>query len=182
MGVDASAYRQVAGRLATGVTVLTTVGPGGHEVMTANAVVSVSLEPVLLLASVQVGSRWGAAARAAGGFAVNVLSETQEELSRWCSSRQRHERPQDVLRHPCRTGSATGALLFEESLASFECRLHDVHRVGDHDLMIGEVMDMALRDAGSPLLFFQSEYVALGARDDDECEAWAPGLARVATA
>lgn len=163
MGVDTSAYRQVAGRLATGVTVLSTVGADRHEVMTANAVVSVSLDPVLLLASVQVGSRWGAAARASGSFAVNVLSEAQEELSRWCSSLLRHEQPQEVLRYPCRSGAVTGALLFDDSLASFQCRLHSEHRVGDHDLVVGEVIDMSVRDAGSPLLFFQSEYAALSA-------------------
>lgn len=162
MGVDASAYRQVAGRLATGVTVLSTVGADRHEVMTANAVVSVSLDPVLLLASVQIGSRWGTAARAFGSFAVNVLSEHQEKLSTWCSSSRRHEQPEEVLRHLHRAGPATGSLLFEESLASFECALHAVHRVGDHDLLVGEVLDMTVRDVGRPLLFFQSEYTSLG--------------------
>lgn len=179
MAVDASAYRQVAGRLATGVTVLSTVGRDRHEVMTANAVVSVSLDPVLLLASVQVGSRWGAAARASGSFAVNVLSEAQEELSRWCSSRLRHEQPQEVLRHPCRPGPVTGALLFDQSLASFECRLHSEHRVGDHDLMVGEVVDMSVRDAGSPLLFFQSGYATIGALADEQ-EEWPQSLRSVA--
>ena len=171
MGVDASAYRQVAGRLATGVTVLSTVGLDRHEVMTANAVISVSLDPVLLLASVQVGSRWGRAARAHGSFAVNVLSQEQEELSRWCSSLLRHEQPQEVLRHACRPGLSTGALLFDQSLASFECRLHSEHRVGDHDLMVGEVVDMSVRDAGNPLLFFQSAYATLG-RSDAAQDDW----------
>lgn len=179
MGVDAAAYRQVVGRLATGVTVLTTPGSDRHEVMTANAVVSVSLEPVLLLASVQVGSRWGAAARSAGCFAVNVLGEDQEDLSRWCSSSARHDQPREVLRRPTRTGAATGALLFDGSLAVFECRLHSVHRAGDHDLMVGEVLDMTVGDAARPLLFFQSEYVGLGSQGDPD--TWtSDGLQRVA--
>lgn len=161
MGVDAMAYRRVVGRLATGVTVLSTLGQDRHEVMTANAVVSVSLDPILLLASIQVGSRWSAAARDAGCFAVNVLSEGQEDLSRWCSSRRRHEDPQAVLRHPSRKGPATGTLLFDEALASFECTLHSVHRVGDHDLMVGEVVQMWTPDPGRPLLFFESEYAVV---------------------
>jgi len=179
VGVDPFAYRQVAGRLATGVTVLSTVGKDRHEVMTANAVVSVSLEPVLLLASVQVECRWATAARATGSFAVNVLSEDQQDLSRWCSSRRRHDEPQEVLRHPCRTGRVTGALLFEGSLASFECALHSVHRVGDHDLMVGEVLDMSLRDTGRPLLFFQSEYVGVSRLDADN-EQWSEDRRNVA--
>lgn len=180
MGVDASAYRQVAGRLATGVTVLSTVGVNRHEVMTANAVVSVSLDPVLLLVSVQISSRWGTAAREAGFFAVNVLSEHQEELSRWCSSSERHEQPEEILRHPTRIGPATGSLLFEQSLASFECALRAVHRAGDHDLMVGEVLDMSVRDAGRPLLFFQSEYVGVGRPGADE-SPWSEPLKSVAT-
>lgn len=177
--VDPSAYRQVAARLATGVTVLSTVGVDRNEVMTANAVVSVSLDPVLLLASIQVGSRWGSAARAARSFAVNVLSEDQEELARWCSSRRRHDQPDDVLQHPARPGPATGCLVFEESLATFECALHSVHRVGDHDLMVGEVLDMSICDAGRPLLFFESEYVGVGPLEAAR-QPWTQALRTVA--
>ena len=81
MPVDTAAYRRVMSRLATGVTVLS----AGAEVMTANAVMSVSLEPVILVASVRRSSRWAAAARAAGHFTVNVLSAGQEDVSRWCA-------------------------------------------------------------------------------------------------
>jgi flavin reductase (DIM6/NTAB) family NADH-FMN oxidoreductase RutF len=160
MGVDAAAYRQVMGRLATGVTVLTTRTGDRHEVMTANAVTSVSLDPVLLLASVGRGCRWGAAARATGRFVVNVLSEEQEELSRWCASSRRHDEPDEVLRHPVRT-SASGALVFQEALVAFECRLHSDLPVGDHDLLIGEVQDMWVRDAGAPLVFFAGGYASV---------------------
>lgn len=177
MAVDPTAYRQVAGRLATGVTVLSTPAADRHEVMTANAVVSVSLDPVLLLASVAVGSRWATAALAAGRFAVNVLADSQEELSRWCSSSRRHEEPDEVLRHASRPGPVTGALLFDDALASFECGLHAVHRVGDHDLLVGEVLDMSVRDAGRPLLFFQSAYAAVA---EGERDSWSSDLRSLA--
>ena len=160
MAVDPLAYRQVMSRLATGVTVLTTRAGDRHETMTANAVMSASLAPVLLVVSVQAGSRWGAAARTAGAFAVNVLSDGQEPLSRWCAGTQRHAEPDAVLRHPSRTTSR-GLLVFDDALASFECTLHAEHAVGDHDLLVGEVVDMRVRDAGDPLLYFGSDYASL---------------------
>src|SRR5687767_2653508 len=129
MPVDPYAYRQVMSRLATGVTVLTTRSGDRHETMTASAVMSASLSPVLLVASVQSGSRWGDAARAAGAFAVNVLSDGQEPLSRWCASSERHAEPDAVLRHPSRT-TPTGLLVFDDALASFECTLYAEHTVG----------------------------------------------------
>ncbi len=160
MAVDATAYRQVMGRLATGVTVLTTRAGDRHETMTANAVMSVSLEPVLLVVSVRSDCRWATAARTAGSFAVNVLSESQEPLSRWCASPRRHEEPDAVWSHPTRTTSS-GLLVFDDALAAFDCTLHAEHRVGDHDLFVGEVTDMYVADDGAPLLYFGSDYAAL---------------------
>lgn len=170
MGVDAAAYRRVMSRLATGVTVLTARHGQGHEVMTANAVMSVSLEPVLLLASVGRGCRWADAARAAGSFAINVLSAEQEELSRWCASARRHHDPAEIYRHPHRK-VWSGALVFDHALAAVECTLVSEHAVGDHDLLIGQVTDLHVNDAGSPLLFFRGAYAGLGAQADDwSCE------------
>lgn len=160
MRVDPMAYRQVMGWLATGVTVLTTSGVDHPEVMTANAVTSVSLEPVLLLAGVGRGCSWSDAARASGRFVVNVLSDGQEDLSRWCAGRQRHADPAAVLQHPHR-GTQHG-LVFTDALASFACRLHSDIPVGDHDLLVGEVEDMWVRDAGEPLLYFAGQYAGIG--------------------
>jgi 3-hydroxy-9,10-secoandrosta-1,3,5(10)-triene-9,17-dione monooxygenase reductase component len=162
MQVDPTAYRSVMSRFATGVTVLTTNVDGRAEVMTANAVTSVSLDPVLLLVSVARDCRWRAAARASGGFVVNVLSERQAELSRWCAGSDRHADPSGVLRHPSRL-TAGGSLVFDEALASFDCRLYSEVAAGDHDLLIGEVQDMWVGDAEAPLLFFGGGYASLGA-------------------
>lgn len=160
MAVDTAAYREVMGRLATGVTVLTTRAGERHETMTANAVMSVSLEPVLLVVSVRRDCRWAVAARAAGTFAVNVLSSSQEPLSRLCASPQRHDDPDAVLQHPGRT-TASGLLVFDDALAAFDCRVHQELPVGDHDLFVGEVTELHVADAGAPLLYFGSGYAAL---------------------
>lgn len=161
MAVDPMAYRQVMSRLATGVTVLTARQDGRHQVMTANAVMSVSLDPVLLVASVRRGCRWAEAARTSGTFAVNVLGAEQEGLSRWCASPDRHEAADALYRHPHRQ-TRSGALVFDEALATFECDLSGEHAVGDHDLLVGEVTEMHVSDFGSPLLFFAGGYAALG--------------------
>ncbi len=160
MTVNASTYRQVMARLATGVTVLTTRADDRHETMTANAVMSVSLDPVLLVVSVRSDCRWALAAKTSGSFAVNVLSSGQESLSRWCASPERHDRPDVVLRHRARTNVA-GALMFDEALAIFDCRLHDQLSIGDHDLLVGAVTEMHVAEEGSPLLYFASDYAEL---------------------
>lgn len=160
MTVNPTAYRAVMSRLATGVTVLATRDGERHEVMTANSVMSVSLDPVLLVVSVSAGGRWGAAARRTGRFTVNVLSERQEQLSRWCSDRRRHREPEALADHPTQL-TAEGLLVFSEALATFDCILHEVHSVGDHDLLVGRVEDMCVGDSGAPLLYFGSSYAAL---------------------
>jgi flavin reductase (DIM6/NTAB) family NADH-FMN oxidoreductase RutF len=158
--VEARIYRSVISRLATGVTALTTPGAGRHEVMTANAVVSVSLDPVLLLVSVRADCRWRLAARAAGRFAVNILSEEQQELSRWCASARRHDEPDRVLEHPS-TVSERGLLVFDEALASLECAVYAEYPAGDHDLILGEILDLRVCEEREPLLFFGSGYRSL---------------------
>ena len=161
MTVDADVYRQVMGRLATGVTVLTTRVGDRHDTMTANAVMSVSLSPVLLVASVRSDCRWAVSVRDAGAFVVNVLSESQQALARWCSGPQRHADPGAVLGYPSRL-TGHGLLLFDEALAGFECELQEQIEVGDHHLLVGAVTDLHVRDSGPPLLYFASDYASLG--------------------
>lgn len=155
MAVDQSLFRAAMSRLPTGVTVLTTpVGGAGHEVMTANAVTSVSLEPTLLLASVKSSSRWLSAVVASGVFAVNVLAAHQEELARWCAGSARHERPEVLLQHGVRVSSLTGALVLEESVVTIECRVHSQVPAGDHVLVLGEVLGVHVQDGDTPPLLF----------------------------
>lgn len=164
-------------RLATGVTVLTTLGADRHEVMTANAVTSVSLEPTLLLVSVAAESRWLAAARGCGVFAVNVLGAHHEQVARWCADRARHQRPDVIVEHGTRVSETTGVLLLDESLAGVECRIYAEHEAGDHVLLLGEVLSLHVPetvDGPAPLVFFDRRYAAL-----EPEPAPAPALSRV---
>ena len=89
MSIDTSLYRQVMGRFATGVAVLTTCSPAGPVGLTINSFCSVSLDPPLILVCVINPSEGAEHITRNGVFAVNVLSLEQEPLSRYFASRDR---------------------------------------------------------------------------------------------
>jgi flavin reductase len=163
--VDQGQFRAAMSRLATGVTVLSTLGDARHEVMTANAVTSVSLEPMLLLVSIRRGARWLDAARSSGRFAVNVLAAHHEGLARWCADRARHNRPDVVTRQGTRVSPRSGLLLLDEALLAVECSVHSECPAGDHVVMFGEVEALHVPDnGGEPLVFFDHRYATVQAR------------------
>src|SRR5256885_6404367 len=81
-GVSPEEFRDAMSAFATGVTVVTAVGPGGPSGATANAVTSLSLDPAMMLACLDRGSRTLTSVRAQGRFGVNALAAGQEELAR----------------------------------------------------------------------------------------------------
>src|SRR5438128_2739827 len=123
MSVDHQLYRAAMSRLPTGVTVLSAKGADRHELMTAGAVVSVSLEPSLLLASVGLDSHWLQAARYSGRFAVNILAKRHEPLAHWCADKARHDQPDRIDAHGATVSPESGLLILEDALAVAECRV-----------------------------------------------------------
>jgi flavin reductase (DIM6/NTAB) family NADH-FMN oxidoreductase RutF len=160
--VDPLRFRQVVGRFPTGVTVVTThVGPRHHG-MTANSFTSVSLDPVLVLVCVEHDARLHDLVLAAGEWAVSVLADDQEPVSRLFAERGRPsaEAVRSVRHH---YGQLTGAVLLDGALATFECRTVGVYGGGDHTILLGEVLDLdLLRPDGRPLLYYRGEYRGLG--------------------
>jgi len=156
--VDPVEYRRVAGRFATGITVVTTRQDGAHHAMTVNSFTSVSLAPVLVLISVEKIARFHAAVLGAGVWGVSVLASGQEDVARWFATRGRPstEDQFDGIRH--RYGAATGTVLFDEALATLECRTVSVTDAGDHSVLVGEVLGVDLPASGEPLLYFDSRY------------------------
>lgn len=162
MAVDPHDFRQAAGRFATGVTVVTTVAGGVPHAMTANSFVSISLDPVLVLVSVDRGSRWHEAVAEGGVFGVSVLSAAQEHLSRWFADRSRPADDAQFAEVQTEMAEETGVALIIGSLACFECRVTDMHDTGDHSLVIGEVLTMRVAPRGAdPLVFFEGGYHSL---------------------
>jgi flavin reductase (DIM6/NTAB) family NADH-FMN oxidoreductase RutF len=141
-------------RLAAGVTVVTSTGPGGPTGLTASAVTSVSLEPPLLLCCLTVGSRTLAAIRHSRGFAVHLLADHQAELARGFATYQ----PQEQVKFaevPVR--AVHGVPVLEQSLAWSVCRLESVHHAGDHVVVLGAVL-AAGQSAGRPLIWHDGEF------------------------
>ena len=157
-GVDADAFREAAGRFATGIVVVSTSLDGVDHAMTVNAFTSVSLDPLLVLFCSEKIARFHSAVLAAGSWAVSVLGEDAEETSRWLSTRGRPLEDQlaDHSHHP---GPRTGAPVLDDAIASLECRTRDVYDGGDHSIVVGEVISVDSRrpDVG-PLIYYKRKY------------------------
>ncbi|MEU6039289.1 flavin reductase family protein [Actinomadura sp. NPDC047616] len=156
--VDPLRFRQVVGRFATGVAVVTTVAGGVDHGMTVNAFTSVSLDPLLVLFCVDRTARFHDVVLDTGVWAVSVLTEDMEDASRWFATRGRPL--DDPLRGwERRRGAATGAAIFAGAVAALECRTHAVHDGGDHSIVVGEVLALDVPDpSGKPLIFYEGEY------------------------
>jgi flavin reductase (DIM6/NTAB) family NADH-FMN oxidoreductase RutF len=146
-------------QFATGVTVITSIGPDGQPVgTTANAVSSLSLDPPLLLVCFDRSSQTLAAIAALGAFAVNVLAASQAELSANFARRGLAADWDDV---PHLLG-LTGSPRLHGVLATLECTVE--HRLpgGDHEIIIGRVRDAETGNGeAAPLLFWRGQYASL---------------------
>lgn len=156
--VDAAALRRAMGLFPTGVVILTTGRGERAEGMTVNAVVSVSLEPLLVLVSVHKMARLSRKLETEGNFALSILAEDQRELSRLFASPDRPSgtRMIDTLCGGC---GRTGAPLVEGVLGAVECELDAVYPGGDHNLFVGRVVAVHLGDEEKgPLVFHRGTF------------------------
>jgi len=155
VAVDESAFKRAMSYFASGVTVVTTEHAGHWFGLTVSAFCSVSLRPPLVLVCIEKSVRAHDAIPKAERFAINVLREDQEEISRRFASRM--ENKFEGL--PTRTGLLKLPLL-EGTIATIECRLHDTLPGGDHTIYVGEVVSAETRE-GKPLMYFRAGYHAL---------------------
>lgn len=158
-GTDPELFREVFGRFATGVAVITSAGPGGIGGMTANAICSLSLDPLLALVCFENQARTLPIVREAGRFAVNMLSAGQEELAGVFASKLPESEKLDGVEHHFEAGVP----ILDGTLAWAVCELRELMPGGDHTIAIGEVVAMGL-GIGDPLLWYEGRYhaVALG--------------------
>ncbi|MFD0683314.1 flavin reductase family protein [Actinomadura fibrosa] len=159
--VDPALYRQVVGRFATGVAIVTAVRDGTDHAMTVNAFTSVSLDPLLVLVCVEKAARFHDVVLDAGEWAVSVLTEDMRDASQWFATRGRTLDGQlEGWEHT--RGPATGAAVFSRAVAALECRTHAVHDGGDHSIVVGEVLGLDVPDPdGRPLLYYEGAYRTL---------------------
>ncbi|MDC6093740.1 flavin reductase family protein [Lautropia mirabilis] len=150
--IDPRKFRRALGNFATGVTVMTASADGRKVGVTANSFNSVSLDPPLILWSIDKRSGSYPVFAQASHFAVNVLAVGQIALS------NQFARPGDdrYAGVPHRPGIG-GSILLEDTAASFQCEKHQIIDGGDHWIMIGKVV--AYEDSGrDPLLYHQGAY------------------------
>jgi flavin reductase (DIM6/NTAB) family NADH-FMN oxidoreductase RutF len=146
-------FRSVMGHFATGVTVVTVATPGGPVGLTANAVCSLSLEPLLLLVCFDNAARTLPPLRETGRFGVNVLASGQQDLARLFASKLPEREKFAGIPHTVHDGIP----VIEGVLAWVGCRLERLIPGGDHTIGIGSV-EAAEAGEGEPLLWFRGGY------------------------
>jgi flavin reductase (DIM6/NTAB) family NADH-FMN oxidoreductase RutF len=155
--VSPELFRRACALFPTGVAVLTTRAPDGTpHGLTVNAFCSLSLDPPLILVAVDRACSLLDTFEKAERFAINFLSASQEDLSVRFS-----QLPEGRFAGVPWTPGADGVPLIEGTIGSIECRTTTVIDTGDHRALIGEVVAATVGE-GDPLVFFRSDYTAIG--------------------
>jgi flavin reductase (DIM6/NTAB) family NADH-FMN oxidoreductase RutF len=183
--VDPERYREIIGRFATGVTVVTTFFREPHDGAagsgdpagladvedrggefhpwgtTVNAFTGLSLDPPLVLVCIGRGRKIHPVIARTGRFAVNVLGEDGQDLSD-CFAGAPSSFPRSAFCNaPYRVG-VTGVPLLEAAIAHLECTLKRSIDAGDHTIYVGRVVDVGARDDDAlPLLYFRRHYLRI---------------------
>ncbi|MGI8429478.1 MAG: flavin reductase family protein [Solirubrobacteraceae bacterium] len=166
---DPELFREVFGRFATGVAVITSAGPAGAGGMTANALCSLSLDPLLALVCFENGARTLPIVREAQRFAVNVLSTEQEPVAGLFASKLPEAEKLEQVKYRLEHGSP----IIAGSLAWAACAVRELIAGGDHTIVIGSVVALGL-GRGEPLLWYGGRYhtgTALAAGPGDAPDA-----------
>ena len=158
--VDPRAYRDMIGRFATGVTVLTLALDGELHAMTANAVTSVSLDPLLILVCIDNTGTLHPQFSVCDSFAVNILAADQQAVSNlFAKSDRQSDLPLSGVAH---TLGALGLPIIDGAVAHCECQVHERLAGGDHTIIIGRVVAIGVDNPdAAPLLFYAGRYRAL---------------------
>lgn len=156
MPIDRNELRRVMGHFATGVTIITTVSKDGNIFgLTANAFTSVSLDPPLLLISVDKKAESYPCFEESRVFTVNILSDEQEALSRKFAVSGG-----DKFQGVAYRAGANGVPILDGALAYLECKLYATYDGGDHTLFLGEIEQAETREV-MPLIFYRGGYRAI---------------------
>ncbi|MCV2876519.1 flavin reductase family protein [Rhodobacteraceae bacterium XHP0102] len=145
------AFRTALGCFATGVTIVTVQSDEGPVAITANSFSSVSLDPALVLWSIDRASRRYRFFADAPAYAIHVLGADQEDLC-W-----RIARDAKGLRSDDFDMNAEGVPVLHDCLARFECTAWAAYAGGDHDILVGQVLRAGHRETGGSLGFFRGK-------------------------
>ncbi|WML27425.1 flavin reductase family protein [Neobacillus sp. OS1-33] len=151
--MDDRLFRTAMGKFATGVTVIATDVEGDVHGMTANAFMSVSLSPKLVVISIGENAKILEKIKQSQTFSVNILAAEQQELSMIFAGQIKE--PREVI-----FDRLDGKPVLAGAVAQIACEVSAEHVEGDHTLFIGKVTDIKLQDT-EPLLFYSGRYRTL---------------------
>ena len=157
--LDKGSFRHAMSHFASGVTIMTTTVAGRMHGMTVSAFASQSLDPLLILVSVERSTTMHRLVIESRAFAINILGEQGESTARFFADNARLDGPefQEGAYHL----GVTGSPLLEEATAYLEATLDATLEAGDHTVMVGRVVALnVVRDA-APLIYYRSGYRSL---------------------
>jgi 3-hydroxy-9,10-secoandrosta-1,3,5(10)-triene-9,17-dione monooxygenase reductase component len=153
-GVDFPAVmRNALGHFCTGVAVITGQLGGKPVGMTVQSLVSISLEPPLVLFSPQKTSKTWPQIRESGRFCANILPRSMRTTCRQFA-RPAEDRFTDVQWH----AGVTESPVLDRALAHVECEIEAIHEAGDHYIVLGRVVSLGAVEEGEPLLFYRGGF------------------------
>jgi flavin reductase (DIM6/NTAB) family NADH-FMN oxidoreductase RutF len=157
MAIDSREFRQAVGRFVTGVTVVATEVDGEVRGMTANSFTSVSLAPPLVLFCVGKTMKMGQVIGGAKGFSVNILRQTQQDLSNYFAGAWKEDVPP-----PFSFLDWEGGPRLDGCGAALGCAMENIHEAGDHLVVFGRVLALYRSEEDwTPLVFAGGRYTAL---------------------
>ncbi|HXN02078.1 MAG TPA: flavin reductase family protein [Candidatus Dormibacteraeota bacterium] len=154
--LDKASFRHAMGHFASGVTVMTTTTAGRMHGMTVSAFASQSLDPLLILVSVERSTEMHKLVMASRAFAINVLGEHAEGTARFFADNARLKGP-EFIEGAYRIG-LSGAPLLNEAVAVLEATVDSTLEAGDHSIIVGRVTALEVRSDAQPLVYYRSGY------------------------
>nr|WP_197431793.1 flavin reductase family protein [Lentibacillus sp. JNUCC-1] len=148
--MDDRLFRTAMGKFTTGVTIITAQVGEDVRGMTANAFMSVSLEPKLILVSVDRKATMNSYIEGSGEFAVSILNDQQQDMSAYFAGQINDERSINFEWFQ-------GVPTVQGAIVRLICNVYTMTEAGDHILYVGQVKDLQVED-GDPLVFYGGEY------------------------
>ena len=158
--LDKASFRHVMGHFASGVTVMTTSAAGRMHGMTVSAFASQSLDPLLILVSVERSTVMHQLVMESGAFALNILDEHGEGTARFFADNARLNGPE--FKAGAYHLGTTGSPILEEATGYLEATVDRTLDAGDHTIIVGRVVALKIvRDDAAPLIYYRSGYRGL---------------------
>jgi 3-hydroxy-9,10-secoandrosta-1,3,5(10)-triene-9,17-dione monooxygenase reductase component len=153
-------FREVFGHFATGVTIVTSMDQGTPVGLAANSFTSLSLDPPLVLFCIANSSTTWPRIEASKKFAVNVLGEDHQDLCRLFA-----QRGADRFEHAGWHQGVSGSPVLDDAIAYIDCEIEAQYPGGDHQIVVGRVIDLDMSQDARPLIFFKGSYGVVGRND-----------------